>query len=214
MMKSGVFISLEGIEGAGKTTVLKSIQTELQVSDRQIIYTREPGGTPIAERIRTLLTAHENKNMLPMTELLMMYASRNEHIQTIIKPALERGDIVISDRFVDASYAYQGAGRHIPEPILETLDQWVIESCMPDLTICLTAPVELCLERVYSRGNQDRFDEESASFFVATQLGYQQRAKDDPTRIRLIDSSKNPEAVSANVMTCIYDMIKARSKKR
>ena len=85
---------------------------------------------------------------------------------------------------------------------------------MPDLTICLTAPVELCLERVYSRGNQDRFDEESASFFVATQLGYQQRAKDDPIRIRLIDSSKNPEAVSANVMTCIYDKIKAKSKKR
>lgn len=213
-MKKGVFISLEGIEGAGKTTVLKSIQSKLRVEDRQIVYTREPGGTPIAERIRALLTAHENKDMLPMTELLMMYASRNEHIQTIIKPALERGDIVISDRFVDASYAYQGAGRHISVATLETLDEWIIQSCMPDLTICLTAPVELCLERVYSRGNQDRFDEESASFFVATQLGYQQRAKDDPDRIQLIDSSINPELVASNVMKCIYAIIESTDTKR
>ena len=207
-MKKGVFISLEGIEGAGKTTVLKSLQSALHIPDREILYTREPGGTPIAEQIRTLLTAHDNKGMQPLTELLMMYASRNEHIQSQIKPALEQGKIVVSDRFVDASYAYQGAGRHIPESILKILDEWVVQSCMPDLTICLTAPVELCLERVYSRGNKDRFDEESASFFVATQLGYQQRAEEDPKRIRMIDSSKNPETVVSSVLDHIHDMIK------
>ena len=208
-MTKGVFISLEGIEGAGKTTVLNAIQAKLKIPGRKITFTREPGGTEIAERIRQLLTAHENKGMQPLTELLLMYAARNEHISTTIQPALKQGDIVITDRYVDASYAYQCAGRHLPEAILKTLDEWIVKTCMPNLTILLTAPVDMCLERVYQRGNQDRFDAESASFFVATQLGYQKRAAADTGRVHVIDATANPEAVAATAISLITTCVQA-----
>ena len=142
-----------------------------------------------------------------MTELLLMYAARNEHILTYIKPKLEAGHIVITDRYVDASYAYQGSGRHIEEDKLKQLDTWIVQSCMPDLTLWLKAPVDLCLDRVFQRGNNDRFDEESASFFVATQLGYQKRAEADPERFHVIDATQKPDAIYQSAEKAILSRV-------
>ena len=206
-MVNGIFITLEGIEGSGKTTLINTLQERLIIPGRDIIYSREPGGTVIAERIRKLITAHDNKDMQPMTELLLMYASRSEHVATCIKPELEKGNVVISDRYYDASYAYQSGGRHIDNSILEQLDRWIVDTCVPNITFILKAPVDLCLERVFNRGNQDRFDDESASFFVATQLAYEKRAEQFPERIKMIESSSDPDAVADNVINHIMQTV-------
>lgn len=210
-MKKGVFISIEGIEGAGKTTLIRGLQ-DISIPDHKVIFTREPGGTDIAEKIRLLLTSFENKEMDALTELLLVYASRNEHIKNVIKPALADGHVVVTDRFYDASYAYQAYGRHIDLSILQKLDQWVVKNCIPDLTILLTAPVEQCLERVFERGNRDRFDSESASFFAATHKGYKQRADEDPARFHIFNSVNNEDTMSEEIKKVIINKVKTCSQ--
>ena len=210
-MSKGVFISIEGIEGAGKTTLINGLQ-DITIPNYQVIFTREPGGTDLAEKIRLLLTSFENKEMDALTELLLVYASRNEHIKNVIRPALEDGHVVISDRFYDASYAYQAYGRHLDPSILKQLDQWVVKNCIPDLTILLTAPVDQCLERVFERGNRDRFDSESAGFFAATHRGYSKRAEEDPNRFHIFSSVNNEDTMSEEIKKIIIQKVKACSQ--
>ena len=189
-MKKGYFISIEGIEGAGKSTLIDQLKTQA-LFEAEVIYTREPGGCPIAEKLREILIDKDHSNIEGLTELFLVYAARHEHITKVIVPALAAGKVVITDRFLDASYAYQGGGRHIDEGILKLLDSWVVKDCMPDLTILMKAPVDMCLERVNQRHIKDRFDKETASFFAAAQEKYLQRAEQDPERFLVIDSSTN-----------------------
>jgi dTMP kinase len=186
-MKKGLFVSIEGIEGSGKSTLIIQLHTSCFFGN-DVLFTREPGGVPLAENLRALLIDQSATPMHAMTELLMIYAARNEHILQCIQPALAQGKLVITDRFFDASYAYQVGGRHLSEDQLAQLDAWVVGDCVPDLTILLNAPVDICLERVHHRGSLDRFDQETASFFAAAQQVYLQRAKQDPQRFLVIDS--------------------------
>lgn len=193
-MSKGLFVSIEGIEGAGKSTLIEYLKKHDQFQS-ETLFTREPGGTPIAESIRKILVSRDNKDMEAMTELLLVYASRQEHIKKVIEPELLTGKTVISDRYYDASYAYQSGGRHLDVDILAQLDDWVIQKTIPRLTILIKAPIQLCLDRVYSRGNQDRFDDESSPFFMAVQSMYTQRAERDPDRFLIVDGTKRPDEI-------------------
>jgi dTMP kinase len=171
----GRFITVEGGEGVGKTTQLVVIQEVLVASGLECIMTREPGGTPRAERIRELLLTPTDEPMPPMCELLLMFAARSTHLENVIKPALDRGTWVVSDRFTDATYAYQGAARGMPEGDISTLENLVQRSVRPDLTLLLDAPVEVALQRARQRnqGQQtDRFELERAGFFERVRAGY------------------------------------------
>tara|TARA_B100001989_G_C24538299_1_gene465869 strand:- start:614 stop:1237 length:624 start_codon:yes stop_codon:yes gene_type:complete len=193
-MTKGLFVSIEGIEGAGKSTLIEHLKKHAQFQS-DTLFTREPGGTPIAEAIRKILVSREHSDMEAMTELLLVYASRQEHIRKVIEPELSAGKIVISDRFYDASYAYQAGGRHLDVDILAKLDDWVVQKTTPRLTILIKAPIQLCLDRVYSRGNQDRFDDESSPFFMAVQSMYTQRADRDPDRFLIVDGTQSPDEI-------------------
>ena len=170
--KDSFFITLEGIEGVGKSTSLEFVQRYLQQQDITVEITREPGGTPIAESIRRVLLAYHDEKMSVDTELLLLFAGRAQHLNTRIKPALEQGAWLVCDRFIDASYAYQGGGRGIPESRIEALETWLQDNLRPDLTFLLDAPVEVALDRAKRRGNPDRFELENQGFFnrVASQL--------------------------------------------
>ena len=198
-MLQGMLVSIEGIEGAGKSTLIEQLKRHPSFQNN-VLFSREPGGTPIAEQIRQLLVDRNNKAMEAMTELLLVYASRCEHIQKVIAPALAEGKMVISDRYYDASYAYQAGGRHLDTKILNVLDQWVVDTVVPKLTILIKAPIDLCLERVFNRGNQDRFDDETASFFMSVQAQYVKRAEDDPKRFLVVDGTQSPDVL---LETCV-----------
>lgn len=184
------FITLEGMEGAGKSTNLAYI---CEVFERQALpycVTREPGGTEVAEKIRELLLANHNETIHPMTELLLIFAARAQHLERVIKPELAKGNWVISDRFTDATYAYQGEGRLLGGDKVELLEQFVQGSLRPDMTIILDVPVALSAERVRSRGELDRFEQESSVFFQRVRDAYHQRAQSDANRYCVIDASQ------------------------
>jgi len=205
-MERGKFITIDGVEGAGKSTQIDYIYDYLSRSGRNIIITREPGGTDLGKKIRELLLEGETSSMHSDTELLLMFADRNEHINSKVIPALERGDWVISDRFSDASYAYQGGGRGLNmERILE-LENWVLHGFIPDLTLLLDVDVELGLQRVNSRGNKDRIEQETMDFFVRVRDAYIQRSKMFPDRIKLIDASKTIEFTSQQIKNILLDL--------
>lgn len=205
-MEKGKFITIDGVEGAGKSTQIEYIYDYLSRSGRNIIITREPGGTDLGKKIRELLLEGETSSMHSDTELLLMFADRNEHINSKVIPALERGDWVISDRFSDASYAYQGGGRGLNmERILE-LENWVLHGFIPDLTLLLDVDVELGLQRVNSRGNRDRIEQETMDFFVRVRDAYIQRSKMFPDRIKLIDASKTIEFTSQQIKNILLDL--------
>lgn len=177
MNKRAYFIAIEGIEGVGKTTLAKRIAQYFDECGKQSLCTREPGGTPIAEQIRTLLK-DPTQQIDPKTELLMMFASRSHHIESVIKPALESGVTVISDRFVDASFAYQGAGRGIDDSIIEQLASIVCQDTLPDYTILVTCDPKVAMQRVMSRQEGiDRIEQEHLDFFHAAQEKYLALAK-------------------------------------
>ena len=191
-MTPGKFITIEGIEGAGKSTVMRFIQQYLSDANMDVVFTREPGGTDLAEAIRNLiLQAGNAEKVAPETELLMMFAGRVQHLQTKILPALRAGQWVVSDRFIDASYAYQGAGRQIDAKYITLLDQWLVGSVYPDLTLLLDISPEQGFKRTEKRGMQDRIEQEKLDFFVRVREAYLQRAKQDPLRIKMIDASKS-----------------------
>ncbi|RMG58517.1 MAG: dTMP kinase [Gammaproteobacteria bacterium] len=198
-MSRGCFITVEGVEGVGKSTQIEALVERLRIHGLEVELTREPGGTEVGEAIRTLLLSPEYPPMHADTELLLMFAARAEHIQRRILPALEQGRWVVCDRFTDASYAYQGGGRGMPLERIAQLEQWVQGDFRPDATLLLDAPPEVGLARARARGPQDRFEQEAVAFFERVRAVYLQRAAAEPERFRVIDAARPLEAVRAEV---------------
>lgn len=187
-MTHGKFITLEGIDGAGKSTHLAFIAEYLRATGKQVVVTREPGGTPLGEMLRDLVLSQA---MHVETETLIMFASRREHIDKVIVPALEKGIWIISDRFTDATYAYQGGGRGIAAERLKMLENWVQGSLQPDLTFLFDVPIEVSRERLALNMSLDRFEQEKQEFFMRVRAAYLACAAAQPQRIRVIDSSRS-----------------------
>lgn len=198
-MSRGKFITIDGLEGAGKSTQIDFIKKYLSDRNLDVFLTREPGGTDLGERLRALLLDKNIDAMNPDTELLLMFAARNEHVKKVIVPKLEQGVWVISDRFTDASYAYQGGGRGIPLERIGELEQWTLQDFVPDMTFLLDLDVELGLSRVEQRGEKDRFEEEHRDFFNKVREIFSNRASKYPERIKLIDASKNIDETSSQI---------------
>lgn len=189
---AGKFISFEGIDGAGKSTHIDYVAGLLKARGLGVVTTREPGGTALGEKLRELLL-HEKMHL--ETEALLMFAARREHIAQVIAPALGRGEWVISDRFTDATFAYQGGGRHLALDKLETLEQWVHPHLQPDLTLLFDVPLEVARARLDATRNLDKFEREKADFFAATRAEYLRRAAQFPSRFRVIDASQSIAAI-------------------
>lgn len=207
----GRFITLEGSEGSGKSTNLAFIHQQLQAAGLDVILTREPGGTPLSEQIRELLLDHRNSAMHSDTELLLMFAARAQHINEVILPALERGQWVLCDRFTDATYAYQGAGRGIDVARIAQLEQWVQGELRPDLTFFLDLPVSVGLARASERAELDRFEREQIDFFERVRHGYLAQVERHPKRYRLVDASQPLEQVQAQLAGQISDYLQAQN---
>lgn len=184
----GKFLTLEGGEGVGKTTNLAFIKNYLEERGIDLLLTREPGGTPLAESVRELLLDKSYKGMNSDAELLLVFAARAEHLSTKILPALNAGRWVLSDRFTDASFAYQGGGRELGFSRIEILEQFVQKGFQPDMTLLLDADVELGMSRVEQRDEKDRFESEQMDFFNRVRAGYLRRAKEDPNRMKVINA--------------------------
>lgn len=199
----GRFITLEGSEGSGKSTNLAFIHQYLQQSGIEVVLTREPGGTPLGELIRELLLDHRNSAMASDTELLLMFAARAQHLQELILPALDAGKWVLCDRFTDATYAYQGAGRGIPEARIAQLESWVQGDLRPDLTFFLDLPVAQGLARANERGTPDRFEREEIDFFERVRQGYLAQARRAPQRYRVVDASVSLDEVQSQLKTLL-----------
>lgn len=192
---SGLFITLEGPEGAGKSTNREYLAAKLRAEGIDVLLTREPGGTPLAERIRELLLAPSDEAMHADTELLLVFAARAQHLEQVIRPALARGAVVLCDRFTDATYAYQGGGRGLSHDRIATLETFVQGDLRPDLTLVFDLPVEVGLARAAARGRLDRFEQEGRTFFDAVRSTYLSRAKADPARYRLVDAAQSLDQV-------------------
>jgi dTMP kinase len=196
---SGRFITVEGGEGVGKTTNINYIESLIKASGKNLISTREPGGTPLAEAVRGLLLDPAHKGMHPDCELLLMFAARAEHLDKVIRPALARGDWVLCDRFTDATYAYQGYGRGLSLERIAELEQLVQAELRPDLTLLLDVPVEIGMERAGNRSDPDRFEQENLAFFERIRQGYLSRARAEPERFVVIDAGQELETVQGGI---------------
>lgn len=206
MTATARFITLEGIEGAGKSTAMRRIQQWLQQAGIQYVATREPGGTEIAEAIRQLLLQHHEELMSSDTELLLMFASRAQHLAQLIRPALQRGQWVVCDRFTDASYAYQGGGRGIDVAKIVQLEALVQGQLRPDRVFLLDLPAELGLSRISRRRNVDRIEVEKTSFFERVRQAYLARAQQDPARYVVIDASRTVDEVQQQINEALDDL--------
>ena len=193
------FITLEGIEGVGKTSNRDYIRALLEESGQQCVVTREPGGTPLGESLRGLLLQHSDEQMSDDAELLMMFAARAEHIKKIIQPALDAGQYVLCDRFTEATYAYQGGGRQLDVSKIADLESWVQGDLRPDLTIILDAPVDVGRERAGKRSAPDRIEKEKNDFFERVRQAYLDLAKQHPERICTVDASQTLEQVQQQI---------------
>lgn len=212
-MAQGLFISIEGIDGAGKSTHIERLAALYRTCGRTVVVSREPGGTPLAEKLRGLLL---NERMDGLTEALVMFASRREHVVDVIAPALCRGDVVISDRFTDSSFAYQGGGRQFDPGVLEALESWVqsvpdsalgplhSQSIQPDLTLWFDLPATIAASRLASSRVPDKFEAEPIGFFERVVRGYQDRAQKYPDRIVRIDANQSIESVWDQVEDCVH----------
>jgi dTMP kinase len=198
-MQRGKFISIEGIEGVGKSTNVAHLTGILEERGHKVLTTREPGGTPMAERIRELLIEHGDEPMPEIAELLLMFASRALHVSNVIQPALAAGTWVVCDRFTDASRAYQGGGRGIPLDDINQLARWVMGDLRPDLTILLDAPVETGMSRAGQRGDPDRFEVERSEFFGRVRDAYLQLAEAEPKRFVIVDATQELESVQNDI---------------
>lgn len=196
---SGLFITLEGPEGAGKSTNRDYLAALLREHGVDVVLTREPGGTPLAERIRELLLAPADEPMASDTELLLVFAARAQHLQQVVRPALTRGAVVLCDRFTDATYAYQGGGRGVPAERIALLEDFVQDVLRPDLTLVFDLPVEVGLARAAARGRLDRFEQERLEFFEAVRSTYLQRAAQSPERYRVLDAAQPLDAVQQRI---------------
>ncbi len=206
-MSTGKFITLEGMDGAGKSTHIPAILAMLAAQGREVVSTREPGGTPLGEQLRALLLHEE---MHPETETLLMFAARREHIAQVISPALQHGAYVVSDRFTDATYAYQSGAKGVDADKVLALESWVQGDLQPDLTLLFDVPVEVSVARLVSARVPDKFERESAAFFERLRKAYLQRAQDNPARFRVINSHQPLEAVQADVHKVMAEFLQAR----
>jgi dTMP kinase len=207
---NGKFISIEGIEGAGKSTQLAFIENYLKQQGIKVIVTREPGGTVLGEQIRELLLSPRKEGMAVDTELLLMFAARAEHLEQVIKPAIQRGEWVISDRFVDATFAYQGGGRGISTERIKQISDWTLKDLQTDVTFLFDLPVELGQQRVISRKeNIDRFEQEKTDFFQKIRDCYLQRSLQEPNRIKVIDASKSITEIEIQLSSILDKLISA-----
>ncbi len=209
---SGKFITLEGGEGAGKTTCLKHVEKRIRDNGIELCVTREPGGTRTGEKIREILLDRGNFDILDDTELLLMFAARSQHLNELIKPALASDSWVLCDRFTDATYAYQGGGREISVDRIETLEQWVQQGLKPNLTLLLDLPVETGLERAGQRSKPDRFESENIAFMQRMRTAYLDIARNDPERVRIVDASQALENVLGQIDEILNDFIKESSR--
>nr|WP_256122426.1 dTMP kinase [Pseudomonas putida] len=194
-----MFITLEGPEGAGKSTNRDYLAARLREHGLDVVLTREPGGTPLAEKVRELLLAPSDEGMAADTELLLVFAARAQHLAQVIRPALARGSVVLCDRFTDATYAYQGGGRGLSVERIAALEQFVQGNLRPDLTLVFDLPVEVGLARAAARGRLDRFEQEGQAFFEAVRQAYLQRAQGAPQRYSLLDAAQSLEAVQRDI---------------
>ena len=206
-MQRGKFLTIEGTEGVGKSTNIAFIQDYLTARGIELITTREPGGTPLAEEIRALLLAKREESVDPTAELLLMFAARAQHLNTHIMPTLAQGTWVLSDRFTDATYAYQGGGRGLNKDAILQLETLVQGEVRPDLTLILDIDVELGLQRASARGELDRFEEEEIAFFQRVREAYLARAKGDPERYRVIDASEPLEGVQQQIKAVLDGLL-------
>lgn len=216
-MHRGQFITLEGGEGVGKSTQLTAVREYLSAKGLEVISTREPGGTPRAERIRTLLLERSDEPMPQSCELLLMFAARATHLHNVILPALQRGAWVVCDRFTDATYAYQGHGRNVSQEHIRNLEVLVQGEVKPDLTLLLDAPVEVALARARARNQSqgdavgDRFEQEEREFFDRVRAGYLARAAAEPGRFAVLDASAPLEKVTRSLQVALDNFMERRT---
>jgi len=203
----GQFITLEGVEGAGKSTQLSYIKSYLRQAGKPLVVTREPGGTPLGEEIRQILLQPRTGGMADKTELLLMFASRAEHLAEKILPALENGEWVLCDRFTDATYAYQGGGRGLDKSLILDLENLIQGQHRPDMTIFLDLPVEAGLERARQRGELDRFETEDIVFFERVRQAYLDRATQLPEIYHVIDASHTIEEVKLQIQDVLDNFL-------
>lgn len=209
-MNAGRFISLEGGEGAGKSTLAAGLAKALQALGIPVICTREPGGTPLAERVRAVVLERGDEVIDLTAETLLMFAARSIHLANRIRPALAAGHWVICDRFTDATYAYQGAGRGVPLPLIDSLAEAVQQGTWPDRTLLLDLPIEEGMRRAKRRGGpEDRFEAEHTAFFTRVRDAYRQRAAAEPTRFRVLDATLPPEPLLAVALDSLADWLPA-----
>jgi dTMP kinase len=204
---SGLFITLEGPEGAGKSTNREYLAKRLRENGIEVVLSREPGGTPLAERIRELLLDPSGEKMDSDTELLLVFAARAQHLAQVIRPALARGAVVLCDRFTDATYAYQGGGRGLGDVRIAELERFVQGELRPDLTLVFDLPVEIGLSRAAARGRLDRFEQEGRDFFEAVRQTYLQRAAAMPARYRVLDAAQPLAAVQRSIDALLPEIL-------
>lgn len=202
----GKLITVEGGEGVGKSTNLAFIQQQLESAGVDIVVTREPGGTEVAEKIRELLLTPSDEPICELSELLLVFAARAQHIEQLIKPALERGAWVLCDRFIDATYAYQGGGRAMDLNVIATLEQLVLSNIKADMTLLLDLPVEVGMARAQARAELDRFEQEQMSFFEAVRSAYLARAQAEPNRVVIIDAAPALEQVQEQIAAALQTL--------
>ena len=208
-MNPGIFISFEGIDGAGKSSHVQAVADAFAQAKRQVVLTREPGGTPLAEKLRDMVL---HDSMDPLSEVLLMFAARRDHLQQVIEPALARGDVVVCDRFTDATFAYQGAGRGFDLNVLRQLELWVqaLPSGglrQPDLTLWFSLDPAIAAQRLSNARVPDRFEAQPAAFFAKVHQGYLDRLQADPKRFARIDASASLDAVRSQVMQVLKERL-------
>lgn len=205
-MIRGKLITLEGIEGVGKSSNVTFVAECLKAAGKTVLVTREPGGTPIAEDLRRILLSEYAEKILPKTELLLLYAGRLQHVAHVIEPALAEGKWVVCDRFIDATFAYQGGGRQIPEPDIQLLNDWTLGDFEPDCTILLDASVEVAFARIKPHRTLDRFEKEHQAFFERIRERYLQLAK-RKVRFNVVDATQNLEQVQAHIKSALNPLL-------
>ena len=220
MTPRGRFITLEGIEGAGKSTVAAALAAALRAHGLTVVATREPGGTPLAERLREVVLQRGTERIAPEAETLLMFAARAIHVENLIRPALARGEWVICDRYTDATRAYQGGGRGVSASFIETLSGEVLGGFTPDLTLLLDLPVMTGLERAHARrraagdGDVDRFESETVAFFDRVRARYLEIATADPGRVRVLDATKSAAALAQDAVDASAPLLAGEQRPR
>ena len=220
MTPRGRFITLEGIEGAGKSTVAAALAAALRAHGLTVVATREPGGTPLAERLREVVLQRGTERIAPEAETLLMFAARAVHVENLIRPALARGEWVICDRYTDATRAYQGGGRGVSASFIETLSGEVLGGFTPDLTLLLDLPVMNGLERAHARrraagdGDVDRFESETVAFFDRVRARYLEIATADPGRVRVLDATKSAAALAQDAVDASAPLLAVEQRPR